>query len=193
MRRTGAARAAPLTDAEQAMPAQRRNDVISHDPGRELSAAGMVDRSREAGGAVSTPHSARASCGASRQSTSPKHRTMRPSSRSRRRKQPGWTSSPTARSGAKAIRTGSPPRSRASTSTIPAPRSTAAATPIRCRASSGRSGASTPSRSMISGSCRRTRADDQDHGARTVHDVPAGAERVLRGSARRRRSTTPRP
>ena len=54
------------------------------------------------------------------------------------RRRPGSTSSPTARSAARAIRTASPRRSRASTSTIPASRWTAPAIPIPCRASSGK-------------------------------------------------------
>src|ERR1043165_5614299 len=40
---------------------------------------------------------------------------------------PGSTSSPTAKCAARAIRTASPPRCRASTSSVPEPRSTAAA------------------------------------------------------------------
>ncbi len=68
-------------------------------------------------------------------------------SRSAPRSAPVSTSSPTARCAARATRTASPPRSKASTSTIPAPRSIAAATPIRCRASSARSAASTRSKS----------------------------------------------
>ena len=64
-----------------------------------------------------------------------RRRTTRRCSRSATRSAPASTSSPTARCGARAIPTASPPRSKASTSTIPAPRSTAPAIPIRCRAS----------------------------------------------------------
>ena len=63
------------------------------------------------------------------------------------RSAPGSTSSPTARCAARATPTASPRRSKASTSTIPAPRSTEQATRIRCRASPARSAASTPSKS----------------------------------------------
>ena len=63
---------------------------------------------------------------------------MRPGSPFSTRNWPGSTSSLTARFGAKAIPTVSPPNSTASISTIPAPRSIEAATPIPCRASTGK-------------------------------------------------------
>ena len=59
----------------------------------------------------------RRSFGASPSRISPRPRTTRPSSRSGRRKTPASTSSPTARSVARATRTASRPRSKASTST----------------------------------------------------------------------------
>ena len=55
--------------------------------------------------------------------------------------------------GAKAIPTASPPRSKASTSTIPERRSIAPAIPIRCRASPARCAASIRSRCATSNSC----------------------------------------
>ena len=96
------------------------------------------------------------------------------------RSAPASTSSPTGRCGARATRTASPPRSKASTSTTPAPPSTAAGTPTRSRGSSGRSAASTPSRCATSSSSRQHRPAGQDDRARSVHDVAAGAERLLR-------------
>ena len=72
------------------------------------------------------------------------------------RSAPDSTSSPTARCAARAIPTASRPRSKASTSTIRAPRSTAAAIPIRCRAWWARSAASMRSRSATSSSSGRT-------------------------------------
>ena len=99
----------------------------------------------------------------------------------RSRSAPGSTSSPTARCGARATRTASPPRWTASTSTTPAPRSTAPATRTRCRASSAKI-----SRKHAVEVARRAvpagqhRPHDQDHRARALHDVPAGAERLLR-------------
>ena len=92
--------------------------------------------------------------------------------------------SPTARCGARATRTASPRRSTASTSTTRASRSTARATRTRCP--------------RVVGPIRRTRPvevrdveflrshhrpPDQDHGARAVHDDPAGAGRPLRRRA----------
>ena len=65
------------------------------------------------------------SCGAWRRNFSTRRRTTPRCSRFATRSAPGSTSSPTVRCGAKAIPTASPPRSKASTSTIPAPRSTA--------------------------------------------------------------------
>ena len=98
----------------------------------------------------------------------------------RDQERPGWTSSPTARCAARATPTASPPRSTASTSTTRAPPSTAPATPTRCRASSA-----DPPQACRSGArrgvpARTHRPADQDHRARPVHDVPAGAERLLR-------------
>ena len=68
---------------------------------------------------------------------------MRPSWPSRRRKKPASTSSPTGRSAARVIRTDLRPRSRASTSTIRARRSTAAGIPIPCPGWSGKSAGAT--------------------------------------------------
>ncbi len=65
---------------------------------------------------------------------------MRPCLRSAIRNAPGSTSSLTARCGAKAIPIASPRRSKVSTSTIPAPRLTAPAIPIRCHALPAKSG-----------------------------------------------------
>ena len=97
---------------------------------------------------------------------------------------PGSTSSPTARSAARATATTSPPRSMASTSTTPAPRSTAAATRTRCRASSARSRRPRPVEVARPAVPARThRPDDQDDRARAVHDV----------ASRRRTTTTPTP
>ena len=122
-----------------------------------------------------------------------RRRTTRPCSRSARRKPPGSTSSPTARSAARATPTASPPRSRARLDNPgtaldrtghpnPVPRVVG---PIR-RMHAGR-GART------CGSCARTRTGDEDHRARAVHHGPAGAERLLPERRRARRSTTPPP
>ena len=126
---------------------QRSVDALPHHARRQLPAARLADRPREARRPLSAARARDASCGASRSRTWPRRRTTRRCSRSARRRRPGSTSSPTARSGARATRTASPPRSKASTSTTPAPRSTAPATRTRCRASSGRSAAGTRSRS----------------------------------------------
>ena len=101
--------------------------------------------------------------GWSRTRTSTRRRTTPPCSRSATWSARASTSSPTARCGARAIPTASPPRWRASTSSIPGPRSTAPAGQTRCRASSARSS--------------RTQ---RGRGAR--HGVPAAQHR--RGSAR---------
>ena len=64
----------------------------------------------------------------------------------------------------------------------------------RCRAWSARSSASTPSRCATSSSCARTRQPHgEDDRAGAVHDVPAGAERLLRRSRRRWAWPTPTP
>ena len=84
-----------------------------------LSAAGLADRPRRSSRAAFRRACARGSCGASRSPTSRRRRTTPRCSPSARRKKPASTSSPTARSAARAIRTDSPPRSKASTSTIP--------------------------------------------------------------------------
>ena len=95
-----------------------------------------------------------------------------------------WTSSPTARRAARATRTASPRRSAASTSTTRARRSTAAATPTRCPASSARSSGCIRSRCAISHSYGQHEQTGQDHCAGPVHDVAAGAERLLRRRGR---------
>ena len=159
--------------------------MASDDPRRLLRAAGLADRPREAGRPLPAARARDASCGASRRSSSSRRRTTRRCSRSATRSAPGSTSSPTARCAARATPTASPPRSTASTSTTPAPRSTAAAIRTRCRASSARSAASTRSRSRDVEFLRaQHRPHDQDHGARPVHDVAAGAERLLRRATR---------
>ena len=107
--------------------------LLADEPGRLLSAARLADRPRqalEAGAArarrisgSSIPSMLEAGAGRRDAAGDPRPGARRAS-----------TSSPTASSGAKAIPTGSPPRSTASTSTIRAPRSTAAASRFRCRA-----------------------------------------------------------
>ena len=100
---------------------------------------------------------------------------------SRRRRTPGSTSSPTARSVARATRTTSRRRSTAWTSTTRAARWTAAGTRTRSRASPGRSRRPRPIEVDDLRFLRaRDRPHDQDDRARPVHDVPAGPGRPLR-------------
>src|SRR5262249_34461916 len=77
-----------------------------------------------------------ASCGGSPPRTWRRPSRTPPCSRSGPRRTRAWTSSPTARSAARATPTGSPPRRTASTSTTPAPPSTRAGTPTPCPRSS---------------------------------------------------------
>ena len=72
------------------------------------------------------------------------------------------------------------------TSTTRARRSIAAGIPTRCREWSGRWPVAIRSRSGTSSSCGHTRAAHEDHGSRAVHDVPAGAGRLLRSPGRAR-------
>jgi hypothetical protein len=158
--------------------------AVPHHHRRQLPAARLADRPRQAGRPLSRRACAPGSCGACR---SPGWRRRRTTPRcwpSARRKTPGWTSCPTARSAARAIRTASPPRWTASTSTTPAPGWTARATPTRCRASSARSAAGMPWRWRTSSSSSATPRADQDHRARPVHDAAAGAERFLQERGR---------
>ena len=102
--------------------------------------------------------------------------------RSATRSAPGSTSSPTARCGARATPTASPPRSKASTSTIPAPRSTARGHPNPVPRVAGKVRRKHPVEvrdvQFLRANTDRT---DQDHGARPLHHVAAGAERFLQG------------
>ena len=100
-------------------------DAAAHLARRQLPAARVADRPREARRPLPAARARARSCGASPSPTSPRRRTTPRCWRSRRRRRPGSTSSPTARSGARATPTASPPRSKASTSTTRAPRSTA--------------------------------------------------------------------
>ena len=116
-------------------------------------------------------------------SGSSRRRTTPPSSPSATWSAPASTSSPTAKSGARAIPTASPPRSKASTSRIPA----------IVKARSGTDGAGA-ARGRQDAPCRRRwkcatcsscaqqhRSYRQDHAARSVHHEPAGEGRVLQG------------
>ena len=88
--------------------------------------------------------------------TSSRPRTTRPCSRSGLRRTRASTSSPTARSAARATRTVSRPRWTASTSTTRARPWTAAATRTRCHASSARSAGGARCRPATWRSCART-------------------------------------
>ena len=102
---------------------------------------------------------------------------------------PGSTSSPTARSGARAIRTTSRPRSRASTSSTRRPSPGARAGPSRCRGSPAGSGGRARSRCAAVAFLRvaHPAETNQGHAAGAVHAVSAGR----RTSTRRRGGAWP--
>ena len=127
----------------------------------------------------------RPSCGASTRSTWSRLRTTRRCSLCAIRSGRAWTSSPTARRAARATRTASPRRSAASTSTTRARRSTAAAIPTRCPASLARSSGCIRCRCATSQFLRdNTSQPIKITVPGAVHDVTAGAERLLRRRGR---------
>ena len=160
----------------------------AHHRHRQLPAAGLADRPREAARLAAA---ARARAGAVARrgaATSPQAQDdatalaiARPGARR------ASTSSPTARSAARATPTASRPRSRASTSTT---RRWSPAAPGGTNAVPRVVGPVPP---HAAGRGRRPalpaqphRPHDQDHPARPVHDEPAGVERALRRRGRAR-------
>src|SRR6516225_12407182 len=85
---------------------------------------------------------------------------------------------------AKAILTGSPLHSKASTSIIRALRSTAPVILIPCRASSAKSAATAGPGPRCTIPTREHGPHHQGHGAWPIHHVTAGAERLLQERAR---------
>ena len=166
----------------RAVPSIRRtldeHGVIADLAGRLLSAAGLADRPREIGRAFPPRVRARELW-----RVAPdiwiRRRTTPPCWRSATRSAPDSTSSPTARCGARAIPTASPPRWRASTSTIPARRSIASGHPNPVPRVVGRSAAACGGGAGRGVPARQHRPHDQDHRARPVHHGTAGAERFL--------------
>ena len=95
------------------------HNALSNHAGRQHAAARLADRSAKLAGRFPPRVRAQGTVAHPGAVSSPRRRTTPRCSRSRRRRKPASTSSPTARSAARAIRTDSRPRSRASISTIP--------------------------------------------------------------------------
>ena len=112
-------RAGPHGGMRSPMESPENEDASSDHRGRQLSAAGLADRPRQADTSAAGAGARARSCGGCRSRGSNRRRTMRPCSRSATWSAPASTSSPMARSAARAIRTALRRRSPGSISTTP--------------------------------------------------------------------------
>ena len=152
---------------------------------RLLRTAGMADRPQESRRPISAARARQRAVAHSARISRLRRRTTPRCSRSAIRSAPVSTSSPMVRCAAKAIPTALPPRSKASTSTIPAPRSIARGHPNPVPRVAGKVRRKHPVEVEDVKFLRaNTDTHDQDHGARPVHHVAAGAERFLQGRGR---------